>query len=126
MQTTVQETTSSHLTGYVKGFMLALALSVLAFGLVIVGTDMPLHGVELVSGKLLNLPVWFMTAGILVLGILQLLVHLHYFLHLDFSPGQRWNLLALAFTLLLIVIMAGGTIWVMYNMNYMMMPGMDG
>lgn len=128
-QTTATAHQSAHLVGYLGGFFLALLLSVLAFGLVMIGSDAPFGGVELVlenlKGQTLHLPQWLLVGGVLTLGVIQLLVHLHYFLHLDASSGQRWNLLSLLFALLLIGIMAGGTIWVLYNLNYLMMPGLS-
>ena len=54
-------------------------------------------------------------------AIVQMLVHLHYFLHLDTSSAARWNVFALLFTLLIMIIFVGGTIWIMYNLNYLMM-----
>jgi cytochrome o ubiquinol oxidase subunit IV len=54
-------------------------------------------------------------------GIVQILVHLHYFLHLDTSSAARWNLLAMMFTLLILALFVGGTLWIMFNLNYRMM-----
>jgi cytochrome o ubiquinol oxidase operon protein cyoD len=48
-------------------------------------------------------------------------VHLHYFLHLDTSSTARWNVLAIIFTLIIMVLFVGGTLWIMYNLNYRMM-----
>ena len=52
---------------------------------------------------------------------MQILVHLHYFLHLDVSSEKRWNVLALLFTFSIMTIFVGGTLWVMYTLNYRMM-----
>jgi cytochrome o ubiquinol oxidase operon protein cyoD len=60
-------------------------------------------------------------AGIFSAGIVQILVHLHYFLHLDTSSTARWNVLAIIFTLIIMVLFVGGTLWIMYNLNYRMM-----
>lgn len=129
MQTVNQTQKSAHLAGYLWGFFLALLLTVLAFGLVMAGSDAPFGGVELVlenvRGKALQLPHGLLVCGVLGLAVLQLLIHLHYFLHLDFSRKQRWNLLSLLFATLLLGIMAGGTVWVLYSLNYLMMPGMN-
>jgi cytochrome o ubiquinol oxidase subunit IV len=54
-------------------------------------------------------------------AIIQILVHLHYFLHLDTSSAARWNILVLLFTLLIMILFVGGTIWIMHNLNYRMM-----
>jgi cytochrome o ubiquinol oxidase subunit IV len=90
---------------YFTGFIFSIALTVIAFGLVMSGE---------VSRKVMLL-------GICSAGILQILVHLHYFLHLDVSSEKRWNVLALLFTFLIMTIFVGGTLWVMYTLNYRMM-----
>ena len=90
---------------YLTGFVLSLILTVIPFALVMSGT--------LSSSAIL--------AGIFSAGIVQILVHLHYFLHLDTSSGERWNVLAMIFTLLIIVLFVGGTLWIMFNLNYRMM-----
>ena len=59
--------------------------------------------------------------GIFGAAIVQILVHLHYFLHLDTSSAARWNVLALMFTVLIMILFVGGTLWIMYNLNYRMM-----
>ena len=59
--------------------------------------------------------------GIFGAAALQILVHLHYFLHLDTSSTMRWNVLALVFTVLILVLFVGGTLWIMANLNYRMM-----
>jgi cytochrome o ubiquinol oxidase operon protein cyoD len=46
---------------------------------------------------------------------------LHYFLHLDTSSAARWNVLALIFTFLIMILFVGGTLWIMSNLNYRMM-----
>lgn len=99
---------SPKLAAYVIGFMLALLLTLLAFGLVI---EAPAE-----------IPHWQIVAGVSVLAILQILVHLRYFLHLSFDPRQRLKLIALLFALFIIVIMVGGTLWIMHDMNYQMLP----
>jgi len=90
---------------YTVGFILSVALTVLPFYLVMSG------------GMPCNAMVW----GICSAGIVQILVHLHYFLHLDTSSVARWNLMVLLFTLLIMIIFVGGTLWVMYTLNYRMM-----
>jgi len=44
-----------------------------------------------------------------------------YFLHMNTSSGQRWNVTAFAFTVLTAVIVIGGTLWVMHNVSMNMM-----
>jgi cytochrome o ubiquinol oxidase operon protein cyoD len=90
---------------YATGFVLSIVLTVIAFALV-------------VSGILPRLPVLI---GLIGAVVIQSLVHLHYFLHLETSSAARWNLLALLFTLLIMMLFVGGTLWIMYNLNYRMM-----
>lgn len=90
---------------YLTGFGLATALTLISFGLAAVHT----------TSKRLVL------AGLFIAAILQMLVHLHFFLHLDRSSKQRWNLVTFAFSLLLIIIFVGGSIWVMFTLNARMM-----
>ena len=87
---------------YATGFVLAIVLTVISFAL-------------LMSGPLPRSAILF---GIVGAAIVQMLVHLHYFLHLDTSSAARWNVLALLFTLLIMALFIGGTVWIMYNLTY--------
>lgn len=89
---------------YAGGFILAIVLTVLAFALVM-------------SGPLSPSVTLF---GIFGAAIMQMLVHLHYFLHLDTSSAARWNVLALLFTVLIMALFVGGSIWIMYSLRYRM------
>jgi cytochrome o ubiquinol oxidase subunit IV len=94
------------LKSYGAGFFYSIALTDIAFILV-------MH-----RG---GLPRWSVVTGVIIAAITQVLVHLHYFLHLDRSSSARWNALALVFTLLIITLFIGGTIWIMSNLNERMM-----
>lgn len=93
------------LTSYLTGFVLSLILTAIPFALVMSGTWS--------SSSIL--------AGILSAGIVQILVHLYYFLHLDTSSEARWNVLALIFTALIMVLFVGGSIWIMFDLYRRMM-----
>lgn len=93
------------LKSYLTGFVLSLMLTALPFALVMSGAW--------------SAPAAL--AGICVAGLVQILVHLYYFLHLDASSGARWNVLALIFTFLIMVLFVGGTLWIMSSLNYRMM-----
>jgi cytochrome o ubiquinol oxidase operon protein cyoD len=47
-------------------------------------------------------------------------VHLRYFLHLDLRATPRENLLAIVFAAILIVIMVGGSFWIMLDLHHRM------
>jgi cytochrome o ubiquinol oxidase operon protein cyoD len=87
---------------YVTGFVLAIVLTVIPFGLV--------------AMKLLPREAMFLV--IAALAIVQILVHLRYFLHMNFTSTPRENIVAVAFAAVLIFIMAGGTLWIMFNLDY--------
>ena len=61
-------------------------------------------------------------AVIAVLVLVQVLVHLRYFLHIDFSRQKREDLQLILFSALILLLMAGGTLWVLANLAERMMP----
>ncbi len=93
------------ISSYLVGFGLSLILTVLAFGLC--------------EFKLLSEGSLYKTLA--VLAILQLLVQSLCFLRLNTSKEGRSNLFPFLFTLLIIAILVGGSLWIMYNLNYNMM-----
>ena len=67
-------------------------------------------------------PAAFTTLVVIaILALVQVVVHLRYFLHIDLKSTPRDNLLALAFAAVLICIMVGGTLWIMLDLNARMM-----
>ncbi|MBV6322073.1 cytochrome o ubiquinol oxidase subunit IV [Duganella violaceipulchra] len=66
------------------------------------------------------------TTAAVILGFaaVQVIVHMVYFLHMNGKIEGGWSLLATLFTLVLLVIVLAGSIWVMYHMNVNMMPSM--
>jgi len=106
-QTSIDNTGASRgtLKSYTIGFMLSVVLTVVAFGVV-------MSGAFTYSGAL---------TAIFAAAIAQILVHLYYFLHLDFSSTARWNMLAIIFAVLIMAIFVGGSLWIMYNLNFRMM-----
>ncbi len=59
---------------------------------------------------------------IAVLGLIQVLAHFRFFLHIDLSRQKREDLHLILFSLLLLIIMAGGTIWIMADLAGRMAP----
>ena len=90
---------------YIIGFLLATLLTAIPFALV----------------------MGHSTAGApaLIAGfaVAQILVHVVYFLHVNRSEGQRLNLMALIYTAIVVVIILGGSIWIMNHLYLNMMPG---
>ena len=92
---------------YLSGFALSVILTAVPFWLVM--------GHKLASPQLT-------TVLILAFAVVQILVHMVYFLHLNTSSEGGWNMLALIFTVVLVVITLSGSIWVMFHMDTNMMP----
>lgn len=93
---------------YLIGFVLAVILTAIPFWLVMDG----------------SLPKTTVLPLILGAAVVQLVVHLVYFLHMDRSSEQRWNVMAFLFTALVVAIVLAGSLWIMHNANTLMMPGM--
>jgi cytochrome o ubiquinol oxidase operon protein cyoD len=63
--------------------------------------------------------------GLAVLAIAQMGVHLVFFLHITTGPDNTNNILALAFGVLIVILVAAGSLWIMSNLNENMLPGSD-
>lgn len=98
------------LKGYVIGFVLSVILTAIPFWLVM--------------NKIIASPATTAFV-ILAFAVVQIFVHMIYFLHLDAKSEGGWNMLALIFTAVLLIIMLAGSLWVMYHMNANMMPMHD-
>jgi cytochrome o ubiquinol oxidase subunit IV len=55
--------------------------------------------------------------GLAVLAIAQMGVHLAFFLHITTGPDNANNVLALAFGVLIVTLVAAGSLWIMGNLN---------
>jgi len=97
------------LKGYMIGFVLAVLLTAVPFALVM-------------SGGLKDSG----TTALVILGFaaVQIVVHMVYFLHMNAKSEGGWNMLALIFTAVLVLITLSGSIWVMYHLNHNMMPAL--
>jgi len=57
-----------------------------------------------------------------VLAIAQMGVHLVFFLHMTAGPDNVNNLMALAFGLLIVMLLVFGSLWIMFHLNHNMLP----
>jgi cytochrome o ubiquinol oxidase subunit IV len=94
------------LRSYLVGFVLAVVLTAIPFYLVATHALPP--------SRIMNV--------IAVAAVLQILVHLRFFLHLNFTTTPRENLLAIAFTAVLLFLMVGGSLWIMVDLHSRMAP----
>jgi cytochrome o ubiquinol oxidase operon protein cyoD len=101
------QTASGH--GSVRSYLLGFALSVI----------------------LTAIPFWMVMGGafsradtaigIIVFAIVQILVHLKFFLHLDFTKEGRINTFSFLFTAMIIVMLVGLSIWIIMTADSLMM-----
>ena len=60
--------------------------------------------------------------GLIVLALAQIGVHLVFFLHLGSGSDSTNNILALAFGVLVVLLIIAGSVWIIANLNSNMMP----
>jgi cytochrome o ubiquinol oxidase operon protein cyoD len=95
------------LKSYMTGFALSIILTAIPFWLVMAGV--------------FESPV--VTAGlVMALAAVQIVVHMIYFLHMNTKSEGGWTMMALIFTMVLVVIALSGSLWVMHHLNTNMMP----
>ena len=101
----MEASTSSGVTIYTIGLVLAVVLTAASFWVA--------------NTSLLWLPG--VPLGLAVLAIAQMGVHLVFFLHITSGPDNTNNVLALAFGVLIVVIVVIGSLCIMFNLNENMM-----
>lgn len=97
----------SSFSGYMTGFVLSIVLTAIPFWLVMA---------KVITER---------NTAVLVLGafaVVQILVHMVCFLHMNGKVEGGWTLLSTIFTVVFVAIAIAGTLWVMYQMNVHMMP----
>ena len=92
--------------GYLIGLTLAVGLSLCSFLL-------PATGL-----------IWApaIPVALIVFAIAQMGVHLVFFLHITTGPDSTNNVLALAFGVLIVMLVIGGSLWIMAHLNHNMAP----
>lgn len=97
----------SSLKEYVIGFVLSVILTAIPFWLVMN---------DVISNR---------STAVMVLGafaVVQIVVHMIYFLHMNGKVEGGWTMVSTIFTLVFVAIAIAGTLWVMFHMNANMMP----
>ena len=90
---------------YTIGFILSVILTVIPFGMVMAG----------------GFSRGLLVAVIAITAIAQILIQLVYFLHMNSSSEQRWNVIAFVYTILTIAILLVGSVWIMNYLHFNMM-----
>lgn len=94
---------SARYKSYVIGFILSIITTLVAYFMVV--------------NK-----VWPQDAlvyAVLAIAVIQLAIQMVFFLHL--GQGSRWKAITFYFTILIVLIVVVGTIWIMNNLDYNMM-----
>ena len=95
------------LSTYLLGFVLSVVLTAVPFWLVM-------------SGALGSKPATALV--VMAFAVVQIVVHMIYFLHMNTTSEGGWTMLALIFTIVMVVIAMTGSLWVMHHLNVNMMP----
>ncbi|MFD0986342.1 cytochrome o ubiquinol oxidase subunit IV [Methyloligella solikamskensis] len=90
---------------YLFGLALALILTAVPFG--VVYFDFLQNSTTLIV--------------IAFFAVAQILVHLRFFLHIGFDSTPTENLVVMAFAIVLMCIMVGGSLWIMFDLDWRMM-----
>jgi cytochrome o ubiquinol oxidase subunit IV len=98
--------TAESVESYLVGLGLATLLTIVSFFI---------SGTTLVWGP--SIPV-----ALVVLAIAQMGVHLVFFLNITTGPDNVNNVMALAFGVLIVLVLLGGSLWIMAHLNHNMMP----
>ncbi|CAN5226233.1 cytochrome o ubiquinol oxidase subunit IV [soil metagenome] len=91
---------------YVVGFVLAVILTAIPFWLVMSG-----------SGS-----KQFTSLLVMAFALVQIVVHMVYFLHMNSKSESGWTMMAMIFTVVIIGIALSGSLWVMFHLTTNMMP----
>jgi cytochrome o ubiquinol oxidase operon protein cyoD len=92
---------------YMTGFILSVILTAIPFWLVMA---------DVFDSRVVT------AALIMVLAAIQIVVHMIYFLHMNPRSEGGWTMMALIFTIVIVVITLSGSLWVMHHLNANMMP----
>lgn len=92
---------------YMLGFVLSVVLTAIPFWLVMSG---PLPSKQITA------------LVIMAFAVVQIVVHMIYFLHMNTKSENGWSMMALIFTIVMVVIALSGSLWVMNHLNSNMMP----
>ncbi|MEW6436258.1 MAG: cytochrome o ubiquinol oxidase subunit IV [Pseudomonadota bacterium] len=95
------------LQSYLIGFGLSVVLTAIPFWLIM-------------SGVIANKAVAAVT--VMAFAFVQIIVHVIYFLHVDFKSERGWTIMTFLFTVIILFITLSGSLWVMYHLTSNMAP----
>lgn len=110
MSVETHEAHGASVVKYILGFILSVILTLLAFGAVM------MHWMDdwSISGKVVFL---------LGLAVIQMIVQIGFFLHLNEGPDAKWNIITMWVAIVCVLIIIAGTWLTMQHLNYNMIGG---
>ncbi len=97
---------SGTLATYLLGFVLAVVLTAVPFALVMTSTVSATPAVVI----------------LVVFAAAQMVVHLVFFLHLDRWSAQRHAIAVFLYTVIILTVLIGATVWIMYHLATNLAP----
>lgn len=85
---------------YLSGAVVTIALTLCAFGIVWSGV---LQGTDALI-------------AVALLAVVQMASHLYFFMHIDLRRSHRDDLMLVLFTVLIVALMVGGTLWILFDL----------
>lgn len=104
----IQKEWHGTLKSYVMGFILSILLTAVSFSLVVF---------KLISGSSL-------VYAVIALALVQAIIQLLFFLHVGQEAKPRWESIGFYFMVLVLFIIAGGSLWIMSDLNDRVMSNM--
>ncbi|MBB5073886.1 cytochrome o ubiquinol oxidase operon protein cyoD [Bartonella callosciuri] len=95
---------------YLIGFILAVFFTLGSF-------------IPVMYGMMESWAISTKVAYLIGMAIIQIIVQIVFFLHLNSGPDAKWNLSALWFAVICVFVIIGGTWWAISHLNYNMMGG---
>lgn len=92
---------------YVTGLVLSIVLTVIPFSLVMLKMASPMVAIAI----------------ILVCAIAQILVQAIFFLHMNSSSEQSWNVMTGVYTVFIVVFLVIGSMWIFDHLHHNMLMG---
>jgi cytochrome o ubiquinol oxidase operon protein cyoD len=100
------------ITSYTIGFILSIIFTIAAIGVIVIhdasGHQTFTHA--------------FLRVFVLICAVIQVLVQLIFFLHIQDRKSRKTNIAAIAFTAVVLIIIVGGSLWITNHLNTNMMP----
>jgi len=104
----IQKEWHGTIQAYVVGFTASVLLTAISFALVIT---------RILSG-------WYLVHTLVALALVQAFVQLRFFLHVGQEAKPKWESLVFYFMVMVLLIIAGGSLWIMSDLNDRVMSNM--